>query len=139
MDQSTGTNNLGGYKQTIPLNLNDGPVHRFSQMMLWGSIQWVKVPVKLDILTLSLSSLAFDLDGTNCDHYTTFCIDLRLFYTCNCLDRQLLKLSTARPTAIRVMFPSWFQRRDFPSQKFVGRTRGIKCPHTPTNRPLLTV
>ena len=136
MDQSNGTNNIG---QTIPLNLNDGPVHRCSQMMLWGSVRWVKVPVKLDILTLSLSSLAFDLDGTNCDHYTTFCINLRLFYTRNRLDRQLLKLSTARPTAVRVMFPSWFQRRDFPSQKIVGRTRGIKCPNTPTNHPLLTV
>ena len=103
-----------------------------------GSIQWVKVPVKLDILTISLSSLAFDLDGTNCDHYTTFCIDLRLFYTCNRLDRQLLKLSIARPTA-RVMFPYWFQQRDFQFQKFIGRTRGIKWLNTPTNHPLLTV
>ena len=124
MDQSSGTNNIGQYYQTIPLNLNNGPVHRFSQMMLWGSARYVKVPVKLDILTISLSSLAFDLDGTNCDHYTALCINLRVCYTRNRLDRQLLKLRTARPTA-RVMFPYCFQRRDFLSQKFVGRTRGI--------------
>ena len=38
---STGTNNLGRDWSKILLNLNNRPVHRCAQLMLWSGIQWV--------------------------------------------------------------------------------------------------
>ena len=43
----TAANNIGRDKYTIALGLNNGVVHRCTQLMLFGSIQWA-YPISLE-------------------------------------------------------------------------------------------